>query len=291
MINVLHLGLSYKCNMNCHHCYVTRKKDKLQENDFYNIIDTLYDAGLFIIYYTFGEPLCSDLLSKVSAYASEKGLIQILMTNGSLIDDNKINIIKENRISKVCISVDHIDSQKHDANRNYKNAYNKAIQALKLLTDNDIHTEMSVTVNDNNVMCLQDIYDLAENNNVEFISYLRERKEGRIVRLKQEKEYQDFFAKMILNKHSVNVLFHDMSLLPVLQRLKNENKIGESVYEKYYEMNCCHSKYTISVEPDGDVRKCNLQNNLIGNIFNTPLKEIIEKEGDNNDTFCCSTVS
>lgn len=292
MINVLHLGLSYKCNMRCKHCFVNRKKDVLKEKDYYHIIDSLFEQGLFVLYYTFGEPLMSEYFEKVSSYAKRKGLVQILMTNGSLINEEKIKIIKENKISKVCVSIDHIEPQKHDDNRNYCGSFDKAVNALQLLKSNGIKTEMSVTVTDNNVECLDEIYALGQSLHVDYISFLRERKDGKNIRLQYESKYFDFFKRRIMRKEQINVLFHDSNLLPIIRELYNKKNIDELTYERYYEMNCCHSMYTMSVEPNGNVLRCNLIHDVIGNIHTKSLKSILDEEGEKNEGIsCCSSLS
>lgn len=292
MINVLHLGLSYKCNMRCKHCFVNRKKDVLEEKDYYHIIDSLFEQGLFVLYYTFGEPLMSEYFEKVSSYAKRKGLVQILMTNGSLINEEKIKIIKENKISKVCVSIDHIEPQKHDDNRNYCGSFDKAVNALQLLKSNGIKTEMSVTVTDNNVECLDEIYALGQSLHVDYISFLRERKDGKNIRLQYESKYFDFFKRRIMRKEQINVLFHDSNLLPIIRELYNKKNIDELTYERYYEMNCCHSMYTMSVEPNGNVLRCNLIHDVIGNIHTKSLKSILDEEGEKNEGIsCCSSLS
>ena len=292
MINVLHLGLSYKCNMRCNHCFVNKEKDSLEEKDYYDIIDALFEEGLFVLYYTFGEPLISENFEKVSSYAKRKGLVQVLMTNGSLVNEEKIKIIKENGINKVCVSIDHIMPQKHDANRNYMGAFDKAINALQLLKCNGIMTEMSVTVTDNNIDCLDDIYELGQSLDVDYISFLKERRDGKSRILRNEEEYHDFFKRIITKKGRIKVLFHDSKLIPIINELYNNNCIDELTHERYYEMNCCHSRYTMSVEPNGDVLGCNLVHYVIGNINEKPLKIIIEEKEDRNENIsCCSTLS
>ncbi|MCL2155495.1 MAG: radical SAM protein [Leptospirales bacterium] len=293
MINVLHLGLSYKCNMNCNHCYVIRKEDRLQENDYYSIIDTLYENGLFFLYYTFGEPLCSPLFNTISSYAKKKGIVQVLMTNGSLIAFDTINMLRDNSITKVCISIDHIDSNKHDNNRKYKGSFNKAIESLRMLVANNIKSEISMTVNDTNAMCLYEVYNLAQSLSVNFISFLRQRNSGCIEWMKNEELYLSFFEDIILKKQNdVNVLFHDPSLLSLLNKMKNSKKIDKSTYERYREMNRCHYNRTISIEPNGDVKRCNLRNIVIGNTLHTSLSQIVEKEiNKNDDIIHCSSIS
>ncbi len=292
MVNVLHLGLSYACNMRCKHCFVRKKKDLLTEEDYCKIIDAMIDNGMFVMYYTFGEPLLSNLFDKVSKYACQKKIIQVLMTNGALLTPEKISILKGNNISKVCVSIDHIMPEKHDKNRGYEGAYNKAIAALKLLVENNFNTQMSVTINDNNVFFLDRIYDLAKELKVNAISFLRERKDGTIAQIENEDKYLEFFEKVVTNENKVNVLFHDHRLLSPLRALKENGKINDLTYEKYYEMNLCHSGCTISVEPNGDLKRCNLNSRVYGNVLNKPIDLILREDMNINECFDnCAAVS
>lgn len=290
MINVLHLGLSYKCNMNCTHCYVTRKDDKLGENDYYNIIDTLYEKGLFFLYYTFGEPLCSELFANVSAYASKKNIVQILMTNGTLVNEEIILMLKQNNIKKVCVSLDHIDSEIHDKNRNYKGAYDKSLSSIKQLVEAGIYTGISVAVDDKNALCLFEIYELAKELHVNFISFLRERKNGAIVNMTNVSAYHDFFEFAVMHQNDFKVFFHDITLMPVIIEMRQKEKIDEEKYIEYSEMNKCHNAVTISIEANGDVKRCNLQNVVIGNILETSLKKLYHEEVEKYENIICSTT-
>ena len=106
MYSVLHLGISYACNMRCEHCFVKREKDRLTREKITRIIDELYKHGLLVVYYTYGEPLLSKNFFPISEYVAKKGLVQILMTNGSLLSDESAKRIKEIGISNVYISID-----------------------------------------------------------------------------------------------------------------------------------------------------------------------------------------
>lgn len=65
------------------------------------IISFLYDEGLFYVFYTYGEPLLSDKFEEIATFCKKMGLVQILMTNGSLIDKNKAAFIKKCGITRV----------------------------------------------------------------------------------------------------------------------------------------------------------------------------------------------
>lgn len=295
MYKVLHLGLSYNCNMKCEHCFVRKKENKITFEDIKNVIDWLSDNNLLIMYYTYGEPLLSNIFSKVSEYVSQKGIVQILMTNGSVIDKEKIILIKRNKINTVYISIDHSLPTEHDKNRNYKGAFEKAIKAIRLCKQAGINVGISTTVTKNNIKSLKEIYNLALKEDVKIISFLRERTESGIAPFTKEenKTYIDFF-KFCLQQKNVNVKFHDTTLIKVLDFLYQENIIDKDTFDKYNCMNACHSQNTISVSPDGEISHCNLIKNPFGNVINQStqkLHENYDKELSYESVIHCSTFS
>jgi len=268
MYTTLHLGLSYACNMRCEHCFVNRKNDRLSFEKITEIIDKLYDQGLLIIYYTYGEPLLAKRFFDVTEYAAKKGLVQILMTNGSILTDDYALRIKEAGISNVYVSIDSAQSEKHDGNRRFKGAYAAALNGIRILKRHGIHVGISSTVTGKNVRELHDIYDLALEEDVRIISFLRAR-DGQAVEMFDEedmKEYINFF-KFGIAQNKAALKFHDPQLLPYLEKWYDAGEITELEYEKYSHMNSCHKNTTISVAPDGTVSHCNLIGDAFGNVL------------------------
>ena len=290
-VTTLHLGLSYACNMHCEHCYVNRKKDRLDFERIQVIIDELYEQGLAIVYYTYGEPLLAKHFFDVARYVAEKGLVQILMTNGSLLTRDAVESIKAIGISNVYVSIDSADSREHDNNRGFDGAYDAALKGIRLLKEYDIHVGISSTVTPKNVLQLKDIYDLAIKENVRIVSFLRARVDGTVISLSEEarKAYIKFFRFGIEQK-DINLKFHDPELLSVLKLWHEAGEIGDVVYEKYNGMNNCHKQSTVSVAPDGTVCRCNLIGDLLGNVFDMSISNILLEE-KNADIVCKFSVS
>lgn len=277
MINVLHIGLSYKCNMKCKHCFVDKENDKLTIGDYKKIIDNLYDRGLINIIYTYGEPLLTDKFEIISQYCKEKGLRQTLMTNGYFINNDKIKMLKNNDIKNIMISLDSVDYLTHDTNRGIKGAYDKAISALKLLPKNEFNVGIACSIDDNNIKEIDDIIALARALNISKISFLSKRIDGKIVNLKNKNYFIDKFKKN-LAIDDLNIVYHDFRLCGTVEKLYKNDIININEYEKLISMNSCHRKYTISIAPNGDIFDCNLINNKIGNYFEDSLDNIIERK-------------
>ncbi len=286
MIKVLHLGLSYACNLNCMHCFVDKADDKLTKSDYFDIIDTLYNNGLIVVVYTYGEPLLSKKFYDVSAYAKEKGISQILMTNGTLINEEVVKKLKDLEINKVYISIDNSDPIKHDRNRGSHGSYQKAINAIKLLKRNGIHVGLSTTITNENILNLPNIHRLALDLNVDSISYLTERSEHKVVNFDDKNAYADFFKGVILDK-SVNVIFHDNYLKSVVFDLYEENKIDELGRDYILEMFSCKNNYTLCIHPDGKMSKCNFIEPLKYKYSECDLNEYIKSEEFKNENTIC----
>lgn len=288
MINVLHIGLSYKCNMKCKHCFVDKKKDKLTIDDYKKIIDILYERGLLNIIYTYGEPLLTDKLNIISQYCKEKGLRQTLMTNGYFINDKNVKMLMNNNVKNVMVSLDSLDYLIHDTNRGVKGSYEKAINSLKLLSKNKFNVGIACSIDDDNLKEIDNIISLARDLNITKISLLTKRINGKIVNLKNK----DYFIRKFkenLAINNINIAYHDFRLCNIIDELYKSGLINVNEYEKLTSMNSCHRKHTISVAPNGDIFDCNLINNKIGNYFEDYFNDIIERKEENGKCINCHT--
>lgn len=287
MINTLHLGLSYACNMDCSHCFVDKKRDQLSVEKIKQILTFLYNEGLFYVFYTYGEPLLSDKFEEIAMFCKKMGLVQILMTNGSLIDKNKAIFIKKCGITRVYVSLDSSDRSEHDTNRNHVGAYEKAINSIRCLKEESLSVGIATTINESNKNRCFELWSLANNLGVNVVSFLRERQRGRIVEFGKENEYYSFVEWYLksADKQKINLLTHDITLLPLVKKISKENN-NTFLLEKYTVMNCCHAMNTVSVAPNGDVSFCNLNENILGNVNRDSFERIIREENINECTVC-----
>lgn len=293
MIDVLHLGLSYRCNMRCKHCFVDKKNDMLNYELICHVIDYLYSNGLLILYYTYGEPLLSELFIPVSLYVAKKGIVQILMTNGSQINSTTCKQFINSGINTVYVSIDHSDSNAHDANRGYVGAFKKAISALRICKESGVHTGISCTVTEKNVGCLDGIRQIALHEGVGAVSFLRERQKGDVAPFSRTSQelYNSFFIRCLESDETPNWKFHDPTLIPILNTEYRAGNISEFVFRKYLEMNRCHANNTLSIAPDGKVYGCNLVGCYQGDLSDTPIETILAKESKNECSICRSAIS
>lgn len=213
IIRYLHLGLTAACNLNCKHCFIKEKESKeLSFEKAIAFIDVLEKQGLTHIYYTYGEPLLYHRLFEFSKNIRLKGIYQVLMTNGTQINYEVAQKIAASGINRVMISIDSSIEKKHDMNRGKQGSFGLAVQAIQLLKEQKVNVGIASTITKQNYLELAAIEKLAQENQIQYISFLACREQNRIA-CPLEKEYIDFVLNSIIENKQY--AFHDLRLIPL----------------------------------------------------------------------------
>lgn len=153
---VLQWHITSRCNLRCKHCY--QESYNTVDIDTIKIDDVLYKFDLLLkdikrighINITGGEPLINynikHLINRIENIDSIKSYG--LLSNGTLINDKIIEIIKTKKLSFVQISIDG-NLKNHD-NLRGKNSFNLAKCGIKKLVSNNIKVIVSFTANKQN---------------------------------------------------------------------------------------------------------------------------------------------
>lgn len=286
MIITAHIGLSYRCNMSCKHCFVEVKKNRIDLDSMKKTIDVLCDNGLFFLFHTYGEPLMNNDFFNLAEYVRNKGVIQTLMTNGYYIDNDVVEKIKAVGIDRVMISLDSHLAVEHDSNRGVSGAWDKAIEAIKLIKSKELKVGIAFTITNSNKNSMDDVVKIAEELKVERVSFLRCRDDNKLVKIENENDYFKRVERLISQDcNGIEYTFHDFRLLPTIEKLYNENLISESKFTKYRNMNKCSNDTVINISPSGDVFKCGFNDIKIGNVLDESFDSILEKY-DNTKVKC-----
>ncbi len=153
------------CNLKCRHCYansdLSRKEGELTTEEAKTLINNLKEIGVRILIFSGGEPLLRDDIFDLGRYAVEKGLVALLSTNGTLIDENVAQHVKDAGFKYVGVSIDGV-GEKHDVFRGVKGSYRRAIKALQILNGLKVKSGIRFTVTKRNIRDLREIMDLLE---------------------------------------------------------------------------------------------------------------------------------
>jgi AdoMet-dependent heme synthase len=160
---------TFGCNFNCVHCTSAGKTaypDEEKTEDAKRIVDQAYEFGASFFGITGGEALLRKDLFEVISYARKIGMNTSIITDGRLIDNNKLDSIIKNEV-KVSISIDG-GEKTNDIIRG-KGAYSASVKAIEKLSKEKllnclVYTLANVEKTATNVdeMDFVNVLDLAE---------------------------------------------------------------------------------------------------------------------------------
>lgn len=133
------IELTQNCNFNCKHCYCANKRDvSLSLNEWRNIIDKLHSMGCLFLNFTGGEIFAFKHFHDVYMYAKNKGFIIDLLTNGSLITNADISLLKKYPPNNIAITIYGANESDYLNFTGDGNNFNKVMKTLYLLKENNI---------------------------------------------------------------------------------------------------------------------------------------------------------
>lgn len=155
------------CNLECIHCRRITVADQLLPQDLttqeaFDMIDEIAGFSKPIFVLSGGEPLFRPDIFEISRHAYEAGLIVALATNGTLIDADVAQKIKDSGIRRVSVSFDGADAATHDIFRGL-GAFDSAIKGIKHLQDVGVPFQINTTVARHNVDQMPETLSLARN--------------------------------------------------------------------------------------------------------------------------------
>jgi MoaA/NifB/PqqE/SkfB family radical SAM enzyme len=262
-IAIIDFAYSDMCNMKCKHCSSSSfsvKKCVMKVKDVENLSAQADELGLAQFNISGGEPLMFPELDDIIIALQPDKFHLSMSTNGILLDKEKARHLKKAGLDKVKISLDSIDPFLHEENRNKKGVFNKAYESLF----NAKEAGMSVVIQ--TVLTKQNARTEATVRLAEFAA-----KNG--------------FAVDVMLVKAIGRLEgpHEFLCAPEdVEFIDNLHKEYPSVYRDIipsYGMDrgCGTVRNTLHITKYGDVLPCVFIHISIGNIFEEPLKDIIDR--------------
>lgn len=186
----LEIEVTSLCNWNCGFCYNVWKIDpnltdkevkkqikelpqkNLSKHEIFKVLDEAERNGCFIVRYSGGETLLHPDIKEILEYGGKLGLHQIVFTNGHFINEDIISLFKQNNVGTVLISL-HGDKTTHNFLAGHKMAYDKAVNAIELLSKNNIDVVTELTLVKGNTEILQSVLNDAYNRGSRHFSVMR----------------------------------------------------------------------------------------------------------------------
>jgi radical SAM protein with 4Fe4S-binding SPASM domain len=272
---VVSWNLTRKCNLKCSHCYINAtSKDlegELNTEESKKLIDQIAEVSRPLLILSGGEPLLRKDVFDLVRYGTGKGLRMGLGSNGGLIDKDVARELRNSGIKTVSISIDSNIAAQHDDFRGVAGSWDKAINAIKVLRENDVLVQVNTTVTQQNYKQIDDIMSLTEQIGVEnfhlffLVPTGRGAKMADISPAMYETMIKGAFSKV--GKHQLNVR---PSCAPQFMRIAKD--IGLDM--RQWIRGCIAGLYYCRVYPNGDITPCPYLPVRLGNVRETSFKEI-----------------
>ena len=158
-------SITTKCNLRCKHCYSESGEeaggDDLTTEESLRVIDEIADWGIGLLVFDGGEPLVREDFFQIADYASSKGIVTGIGSNGSMIDIATARRLVSVGIRYVSISIDGADADTHDAFRREAGNFRKTLEAASALKEAGLPFQFNSVLTKKTIHQLSDIFRLA----------------------------------------------------------------------------------------------------------------------------------
>ena len=164
------IELTRRCNLKCPYCYAVSdsSKKELTYKQICHILDEIAKAGCFWLTITGGEPLLRQDFLSIYTYARKKGLIIVILTNGTLITPRIADYFVKYPPYLVEITLNGITQKTYETISGVPGSFQRCLQGIHLLIKRNIQLKLKTTVTTLNVNQLWEIKKYVEGLGIDF---------------------------------------------------------------------------------------------------------------------------
>ena len=137
-----HWELTYRCNLECVHCYATKRRatGELSLPEIKKILDQLAEANCLFLCFTGGEIFCRRDLMSILRAARERGFALRLLTNGTLLTEQLADELAVINPLSVEMSLYAMKPSVHDSITGVPGSHSKTVAAIRMCRERGIRT-------------------------------------------------------------------------------------------------------------------------------------------------------
>jgi len=131
------IELTYRCNLNCIHCFCKGLEDKNKElstPSFKKILDEIAKEGCLYLCLTGGEPLVRGDFLELYSYAKQKGFIITIFSNGQAFTSELVSYLVKSPPFSIEITLNGITPETYESITQVKGSFDNIIMVLKAIT-------------------------------------------------------------------------------------------------------------------------------------------------------------
>jgi len=280
---LVQLGLTYRCNLKCSHCYALyrRSRDEFTLAEIEDLADQLLKSGSSSLVYSHGENMIRRDFHEAAAIFRDRDFYQTLMLNGFYVrTPAAARRLVDAGIDRTMVSIDSVNPATHDKVRGKQGAFGVALRALRLLKDAGIPTVgFSTTIDTHNYDQVSRIAEFAHETGVDAVSFMQNRYNltsvfDRSVWPGYEAICRELYELTLGFQGKLDVYTHDPFMLTVL----DDRLVDAAARAAFIGSNLCNvGTSMVSIDPVGNVSGCNFIEESIGNVREEAFQQIWDR--------------
>jgi MoaA/NifB/PqqE/SkfB family radical SAM enzyme len=257
---------TYACNFNCSHCYsrAAAYPRELDSRAYRDIVDQFIEANVMRVGLGGGEPLirrdCVEIIARMAA-----GFIQTnITTNAWFLSADKCNQLADAGLSILYVSLDSLDSEKHDQFRNRRGSFDRVVVGIRNAVQAGLKVKLSTVLTTINSGEIEEIVGRAEDWGIAGVEFKRFRPIG------NGKEHVADYTLSSRDgddvRRRVDEANHQSDLeIALIYGAESDGRTDSG---------CPCGIRSITLRPNGDVAPCAYESTVIGNIIDDRLLEL-----------------
>ena len=263
-IAIIQFQYNYVCNFKCQHCSIKNFQNQKGRrtftlDDVRELSRQADELGLANMVITGGEPLVfKDFDQLVEAIDPQKFYITS-DTNGWFLDAERAKHLKSIGVDKIQLSLDSLNAAEHDEFRNAPGSHARALRAIDAALDAGLNIILSTVVTHQRVR---------SDEFIEYLEFAKSKGVGTFVTYAKPVGAWEGNFDALVNRDDMKYV----------EELGKKYNVFTHLTPSYgLDLGCIAVKRMISLTQYGDVMPCPYMQTSIGNFFEEPLKDIIER--------------
>ncbi|KAB2912032.1 MAG: radical SAM protein [Hyphomicrobiaceae bacterium] len=279
------LNLTRRCNLACAHCYLdagTRTAGgpgELRTEELTSLIGRIAALGReTMLVLTGGEPLLRPDLDAIARRASDLGLMVVVGTNGTLLDEPRVAALRAAGVHAVGISLDSLDPAYHDRFRRRQGAWQAATSGIDACRRGGLMFQIHFTVTDDNADDLDGMIDFARSAGAAVLNvfFLVCTGRGRSLSNISVATYEDVLRRLAEAARDETDLIVRARCAPHFKRLAREMRppLPITLADGYEAGGCLAGRRYCRVTPEGEVTPCPYMEASAGSVRDRDFTEL-----------------
>src|ERR1700756_4947091 len=159
------IEVTRRCPLECLHCYnnlpmgdMDAKRRELTKEEHFRVLDELVEMGCFWLLYTGGEIFARKDFLEIYTYAKKKGFLSTLFTNGTIINEQIADYLKEWPPFAIEITLYGRTRETYEALTMIPGSYDRCLRGIRLLKERGLPVKLktvATSINKHEVMAMR----------------------------------------------------------------------------------------------------------------------------------------